>query len=393
VGSLDSPQTTRLVAANLRGLYASGRLLFMRDGLLFAQALDERTLQLTGEPVRVADGVGYYASAFGHASVDVSATGVLAFGPAVRPLKVIETFDRSGTVVMRSIEGPFVSARLSPDQRTLVVSSRDTAGNGGNAGNADIWTVDLARGSPTRITSDPETDWFPAWMPDGRHILFSTTRAPTRAGTNAVFRASVSGGSAEGPLDPQASVRGMPGDVSPDGQHLVFHSQTSHGYDILAASPVTGGAAVDYVSTNFDEVQPRFSPDGRWVAYASNESGRFEVYVRAWPTAESRVSVSVGGGTQPEWRRDGKELFYLSSDGRLMAVSLVSAGGVRTTDTPQPLFSVDVSAPASPYSNDYAVTRDGQRFIVLSNAKTQAVQTLSMIYNWTSALQQSPGRE
>ena len=166
VGSLDSPLITRVVAANVRGLFASGHLLFMRDGLLFAQTFDLQTLRMTGEPARIADGVGFYESAFGYAAIDASANGVIAFGPALRATKVIQTFDRNGKVIGRSLEGPFASPRLAPDQRTIVVSAKEAGAN------ADIWAIDLDRGNPSRVTSDLENDYFPAWMPDGRHVLF-----------------------------------------------------------------------------------------------------------------------------------------------------------------------------------------------------------------------------
>jgi Tol biopolymer transport system component len=235
--------------------------------------------------------------------------------------------------------------------------------------NADIWVIDLDRGYPSRVTSDQENDYFPAWMPDGRHVLFATTRAPSRAGANAVYRTNVSGNGVDEPLDPSASVRGFPGDVSPDGAIVLFHNLTRNAYDIGGASLVPGGAPVDFLSTPFNEVQPRFSPDRRWVAYASDESGRFEVYVRAWPSAADRKLVSTGGGMQPEWRRDGRELFYLSADRRLMAVPITPGADAFIAGTPQALFSVDTAGPVGPYPNDYAVTADGQRFVVMLNAR------------------------
>jgi hypothetical protein len=133
-------------------------------------------------------------------------------------------------------------------------------------------------------------------------------------------------------------------------------------------------------------VQPRFSPDGGWVAYASDESGRFEVYLRAWPSAEQRTPVSVDGGMQPEWRRDGKELFFLSADRKIMTVPIANNGKTVVVGTPQPLFSVDVAEPVAPYFNDYAATADGQRFVVTLNAKSPTPQTLTVLYNWTAAL-------
>ena len=127
----------------------------MRDGLLFAQAFDLQTLRITGESARIADGVGFYESAFGYAAIDASANGVIAVGPALRTTKVIQTFDRNGNAIGRSLEGPFASPRLAPDQRTIVVSAKEAGAN------ADIWAIDLVRGNPSRVTSDLENDYFP----------------------------------------------------------------------------------------------------------------------------------------------------------------------------------------------------------------------------------------
>jgi serine/threonine protein kinase/Tol biopolymer transport system component len=380
VGSLDSPEVTRLVAADVRGLFASGHLLFMRDGLLFAQALDLQTLRLSGEPVRIADDVGFYAAAFGYTAFDASQDGVVAYGPAIQTSKSLQSFDRRGKVVGSAIEGPFVSPRLAPNQRTIAVAAREPGEN------ADVWVIDLVRGDRTRVTTDRENEWFPAWMPDGRRILFASTRSPSRAGAQVILRATIGGNAADESLASLASIRGFPGDVSFDGGFVVFHNLTQRGFDIGAASLAPGGTPIDFLATRFNEVQPRFSPDGRWVAYASDESGRFEVFIRAWPSAEERTPVSVDGGMQPEWGRDGKELFYLSADRKIMTVPIANDGKTIVVGTPQPLFSVDVAEPVAPYFNDYTVTADGQRFVVTVNAKVPTPQTLTVLYNWTAAL-------
>jgi Tol biopolymer transport system component len=276
----------------------------------------------------------------------------------------------------RPVEGPFTSPRLARDQRTLAVSAREVGET------ADVWIIDLDRGVPSRVTSDPQNDWFPAWMPDGRHVLFGSTRAPSRAGANVIFRRSVGGRDADEPVNSESPLRGCPNDVSLDGEFVLFHYTTERGYGLGAGSLVPGG----FLSTPFNEVQARFSPDRRWVAYASDESGPFEVYLRAWPSASDRAPVSVGGGMQPEWRRDGKELFYLSADRKIMAVPIALHGDSVVVGTPEPLFSVDVAEPVAPYPNEYTVTADGQRFVVTLNAKAQTPQTLTILYNWTASL-------
>jgi hypothetical protein len=367
------------MAADVRGLFASGHLLFMRDGLLFAQPLDLQALRLTGEPVRIAERVGFWTAAFGYAAFDASPDGVVAFGPALRVSRLLQTFDRLGNAQGRPLEGPFTAPRLAPDQQTLAVSAVE-------AGGADIWVIDLARAIPSRVTSDSASERAPVWLPDGRHVLFASSRAPSATGATAIYRTSVGGRDADEPVNADSQVPGYPNDVSPGGEFVLFQHQLLNGYDLSAASLEPGGTPIDFLSTPFNELQARFSPDGRWVAYASDESGRFEVYLRAWPSASDRTPVSVGGGMQPEWRRDGKELFYLSADRRIMAVPIALDGKAVVVGKPQPLFSVDVAEPVAPYPNDYAVSADGQRFVVTLVAKPQTPQALTILYNWTSSL-------
>jgi hypothetical protein len=226
VGSLDSPEITRLMAADVRGLVAAGHLLFVKDGLLFAQVLDAQSLRLSGEPVRIADGVGFYKAAFGYAAIDISSNGVLAFGPALRTSSLVQTFDREGKALGSAVAGPFTSPRLARNQRTVAVSAWEAAEN------ADVWLIDLPRGTPSRVTSHSDNDYFPAWMPDGLQLLFASTRVPSRSGANAIYRAAVSGERTEEPLTPGTSVRGFPNDVSLDGQFVLFHNLTQRGYDL-----------------------------------------------------------------------------------------------------------------------------------------------------------------
>ena len=188
---------------------------------------------------------------------------------------------------------------------------------------SDVWILDLARGIPTRTTFDPSTDWFPAWTPDGAHLIFGSTR---------------------------------------------------------------DGAPTMYVKSATGKVQGRFSPDGRFVAYASDESGQFEVYVQAFQSGTERKPISVGGGMQPEWRRDGREIFYLSRDRKIMAVPIAVRDKTIDAGTPQPLFGVDVVTPTFPYPNDYAVSADGQRFLVNSVEPEPNRQALTVVLNWPAAL-------
>ena len=344
IGSLDSPQTAQVLATEVRGMFAQGHLLFVRDGLLFAQTFDEQALRLSGDPVRIADQVGFYTASYGYAAFDVSASGTIAFGPALLPSSQLKWLARDGSLVANGPRGALVSPRLAADQKTVAAAVRDP-----QTSTHDIWVFDIARGASSRVTVDPSTDWFPAWMPDGTHLLFASTRDATRLGSQVIYRKSANGIGDDEPVNAQSPVFGFPDDVSLDGQFLLTHNQTPRGYDIGAYPLSQNSRERDTLSTPFNEVQARFSPGGKWVAYASDESGRFEVYVRPFPFSAERTLVSTGGGMQPEWRHDGKELFYISADRKMMAVPLSADGLTLTPGTPRALFAVDVVEPNSPW--------------------------------------------
>lgn len=382
VASLDAPGATRLLATDVRALYASSHLLFMRDGLLFAQPFDERSLKVSGEPVRLADNVGYYAGALGYAALDASSSGAILYGPTLSPARRLESLDRQGRQVNATFAGAIASPRISSDGSKLLIAMRDAG-----TSNSDVWLFDLARGLPSRVTAGPSTNYFPTWMPDGTRVAFATTRVATDQGANVIFQKNMDGVGLEQPLG-TTPARGFPDDVSPDGRVLLMHQMgaATRGYDLLVADFEKGGTASDYLSTPFNEVQARFSPDQRWVAYSSDESGRFEVYVRAFPSGADRVTISVDGGMQPEWRGDGKELFFLSASGDMMAVPVSVNGSALKFGAQQPLFKVDVAEPAAPFPNDYAVSADGKRFYVTTVARPTNPAPLTLELNWTAAI-------
>jgi len=179
-----------------------------------------------------------------------------------------------------------------------------------------------------------------------------------------------------------------PVDVSGDERFLVFHTGALRGYDLGVLTLAPERKASVFLSTPFNEVQGRFSPNGRWMAYASDESGRFEVYVRPFPAASGLTQISIAGGMQPEWRRDGQELFYISTDGKLTAVPVTTDGPAFTAGTPQALFDVEVPEPSAPYPSDYAVTADGQRFFVNTVVDQPTRPALTVILNWTAESQE-----
>ena len=379
VTALDSSSSTRILENDGMALYASGHLVFVRDGTLFAQAFDDRALQTSGDPVRIGDQVGYWTAAFGYAAVTVSPAGVLAHGPSVGLTTSLRWHDRSGASTGSPISpAQYSSPRLSPDQQSVVVTMTDAATQ------ADLWVLGLARGTASRLTSDPAIDWFPVWSADGGRLLFGSTRL----GAISLFEKAVGGGpeepAAEGVISAAAAT--FPSDMSGDGRFLLSVQLTPRGYDLGVLTWAGERTASAFLGTPFNEVQGRFSPNTRWVAYASDESGRFEVYVRPFPAASGQTPISIAGGMQPEWRRDGKELFYISADGKLTAVPVTTDGPTFSAGTSHALFDVEVPEPNPPYPTNYAVTADGKRFFVNTVVDQPTRPALTVILNWTADL-------
>ena len=378
VASLDSPQGTRVLASETRAVYASGHLLFVRDGILFAQPFDDRTFRTRGEPARIADGVGYWATAFAYTAVTASTSGVLAFGPSVVFTTSLRWHDRRGPTSGPAVAPrPYVTPRLSPDETSVIVAVTDAA----TTTQPDLWLVSLARGTTSRMTSDQSGDWFPVWSPDGNQLFFGSARN----GATAVFQKTGVSPETALAVGAVASVATYPLDVSRDGGSLLYMQSSSRGYDIGVRSLAGDQKTIPYLAGPFNEVQARFSPNKRWVAFASDESGRFEVYVRAYPADNtSPMTISIAGGMQPEWRGDGKELFYIAADGKLTAVPVVTESVSFSAGTPHALFSVEVPEPTAPYPGQYAVTRDGQRFLVNTLVEQSTRPALTVVTNWTA---------
>ena len=318
--ALDSSQSTRVLEIAGRAVYASGHLLFVRDGILFAQAFDDRALRTSGEPIRVADGVGYWASTFAYTAVTASASGVLAHGPSV----VIHRPAFAGTIAAeRQLDRPLAaraygSPRLSPDQTSVLVAITDAT-----TAQPDVWLLAPARGTSSRVTSDPSSDWFPVWSHDGSRMFFGSPR--TRLDRQFFRRLACHQKTCSQTVSWWRVWPPIRTTSRRTGNSCCIRS-TSRGYD-LGVIPLSGDRKpIPFVTGHSNEVQGRFSPNHRWIAYASDESGKFEVYVRPFPAESTRpTTISVAGGMQPEWRRDGKELFYISADGKLTAVPVVTS--------------------------------------------------------------------
>ena len=375
LGEIDKPERRRLLDADAAAMFAPpDQLLFVRNNTLFAQRFDPDRLEISGEPTLIAEGIT--VDRRGVAALSTSATGSIAYrvGP-FRGQRRLKWFDRSGRelATVGDPDDSFpVNLSLSPDGRR-VAFNRSAEG-----GNTDIWLLDLARTVLSRFTFDPTPEIVPSWTPDGRRVVYSKIAR----GTFALYQKSSDGAGEESVLV-QTGLPSIALDVSRDGQFVLFRMiDPKTGWDIWAKQPGENKPLIPVARTNFDERTGQFSPDGRWVAYESNESGRFEVYVQSFPAPTTKLPVSPAGGSQMRWRADGKELFYVAADGRLMsvAVQLPSAGQPIGLGSPVPLFATRIeSIVQGGIAHAYAVTADGKRFLM--STFTEQTAPIALIVN------------
>ena len=352
VGSLDSRETKFLLNADSSMAYAPpGYLLFVREQTLVAQPFNVDKLQLTGEAVPIVERVGRVAVT-ARGLFSVSETGVLVYRSLSTGVSQLTWFDRTGRQ-LGTIGPPaaYSVIRLSPDEKRIALQRLDD-----EKGTFDIWLIELTRGTPTHLTFDPANDLSPIWSPDGTRIAF----ASNREGTPNLYQKLSSGAGNDELLFKSGDAK-LPNDWSPDGRYILYQER-SPSWDLWVLPLFEERKPVIFLQTDFAESYGRFSPDGRWITYVSNESGKREVYVRGFPASGGQWQISNGGGEQPHWRRDGKELFYVSPDKELMAVEVNGSSGTFEAGIPKALFELGINS--TDRFSDYEVTRDGQRFLV-----------------------------
>jgi Tol biopolymer transport system component len=285
-------------------------------------------------------------------------------------------YDRTGKqIALLGDAATYVHVELSPDGTRAAVTGTDPVAN-----TIDIWLVELERGVRTRFTSDPQNDSVPIWSPDGRTISFDSNRS----GNGDLYQKATGGvGTEEAILQAEGNQRSF--SWSGDGRYLLYQNTVAGATPDLWVLPLFGDRKpFPFLETPFTEYRARFSPDGRWVAYSSNESGRTEVYVAAFPKPESRALISTAGGTWSRWRRDGKEIFYVDLNNTLMAVEVDGSGSTFRVGTARPLFQTRPTGAGYRYD----VTADGQRFLVNSlpeQAEASSVP-ITVVVNWTAGL-------
>jgi Tol biopolymer transport system component len=360
VGTLDGPERRRLLDADAVAVFVPpARLAFVRKGVLFVQPFDPDRVVLDGEPARLAEGVAVDGG--GTPAVSASSAGSIVYRTGVGSrLRQLVWRDRSGAIgeAFPPDEANSGQASLSPDNRQVAMS-RSISGNG------DIWLVDLVRrGAQTRMTSAPGPDVYPVWSPDGTRIVYAG-----RGKDNFDLRQVSTTVESDALL---YSARGVdvPHDWSADGRFILFRSQVNEQSGASAVSlmavPADGRGAPTVVASGRVGNSAAFSPDGKWVAFESEETGRLEIYVQPFPGPGPKRVVSIGGGLQPAWKSDGRELYYVAADGRLTAVPLgIGPGATLEPGSPVPLFPSRIDNTRTlGVTRSYAVSRDGTRFLL-----------------------------
>ena len=407
-GSLDRPQErVEILRTGTKAFYAPpvsgrpGHLLWLRDQTLMTQRFDAGNLRLEGEPAPLAEDV---ATLNARADFWVSDAGLLVYrtGTAAPRTKMVWVGRDGKHLEEVGPEDTYGSLRLSPDGKRAAVARGDATNNG----NQDIWLSDFGRAVMTRLTFDPKNDRDPVWSPDGRQIAFSSDRS----GVVQIYRKDAGGGGQEEQLTEGPNPKFV-SDWSRDGRYLLYLESAPKTQDDLWALPLEapGGSSgpgarkpILVLQTPFRERHAVFSPDGKWIAYTSDESGQDEVYVMAFAGAPAsgggagtkvpggKWQISNQGGTRPKWRGDGKELFYVSVAGsNIMAVGIRTSATGAESDTPRLLFTTPGLAPPGPVPSPYDVAADGQRFLMLlPPGSRRGVAPLTVVVNWQAGLKQ-----
>ncbi len=390
LGSLDTTEKSEVVLlANSNMAYAAGRILFVRDQSLMAQPFDATRLQLSGDAVRVFDGV-LYGTSFSRAIFSASANGILAYQTgAPHEDRQLVWFDRSGKQLgAASKPGNYIDVRLSPDGKRIAVDLFDPRSR-----TNDIWLVEMARDVWTRFTFGSSIHRLPVWSPDGAEIAFSAKGK----GHLDLYRKATSGSGGEEVIL-ESDVDKVLTDWSADGKYLAYLTvgdpKTKSDSWILPLSSGRDRGKQDpilFLQTAFNEgAGAAFSPDGKWIAYQSDESGKEQVYVQAFPGPGGKWQISTAGGTRPHWRRDGRELFYLADDNILTAVEVrgnlseFEVGAIHPLFKANPALAVGTIAPTG--GTGYDVTGDGQRFLINTFSDHGESSPITLVVGWDEEL-------
>jgi eukaryotic-like serine/threonine-protein kinase len=379
VGELGSLQAKTLAKTDSTGIYASGHLLFLRDQNLMAQPFNPRRLELSGDPSPIAEHVAING-ATARPLFSVSQNGTLLY----------QTGETSGgwNLLWWDRDGKPIGSFAQPDRYLFPTLSRDGKQLAamiftGTQGNEDVWIFDLARGTSTRFTFSGTLRGFPVWSADGKTIYYSSNPG----GYSHIYSKAADGSGPEHTVLETADTTELAGDVSPDGRYLVYvrrvlkNNVTS---SQLWALPLFGdGKPFPVVQNTFEAQFPVISPDSKWMVYQTNESGRREIYITAFPAGGAKWQVSTSGSTWPKWRKDGKELFFLDPSDKMMAVDVSASGNSVHLGIPRSLFqTVGIQRDYGPYD----VSADGKKFLLNSGNLKEGSDPFTLVLNWPAEL-------
>ena len=383
LASIDTPKPVSIVRADGNPVYAAaGFLLYPRGNTLVAQPFDADHFRILGEPVTIADQVSANGNVDSSA-FSVSATGILAYKRAVgEGVSELTWTDRSGKILGKVGEpGGYFGPSLSSDGRKLAVEIHDPH----IQANSDIWIYDLIRNSKTRLTFSQrnEHNSLPVWSPDGSQIVFNSDRG---GHGQQIYEKAVNGKDPEHVVSPGEGDR-YPTNWSPDGHYVAGVQQSAErGTEFLILSMLGTQKPVDFMpgATGLSRFSfPRISPNGKWIAYDSFESGRGELYISSFLSGAGKWQVSTNGSRDVRWRRDGKELFYTTLDDTLMSVEISEQNGSPVLGKVRPLFRMRVAA--SPHWV-FDVSSDGNHFLINSLSPALASEPITLIVNWDAGL-------
>ena len=380
-GSLGSEETQILFGAVSRVTYAQpGYLLYVNQGALVTVPFDADALKVTGEPATVAERIAEVGENH-EFDFSVSDDGTLAYQSGSVDAR-FTWFDRTGKK-LGSIGDPTDAdhVAMSPDGQHVAAGLLDADGR-----QSDVWIYDFARGTTSRLTFDQHGDGTPLWSPDGSRIVFGSNRAGS--GAIDLYEKAASGAGDEQVLLKSPSAK-YAISWSPDGQFILFENWVPQSKGAIWLLTLPSKEAKPLLqSTSYNYGQPKLSPDGNFIAYTTDESGRGEVYVRRFPPSSERWQISSGGGIQPLWRGDGKELFFLTDDKRLMSVEIKTDGKFESSIARE-LFQGNMKAMKASFAYSYAVASDGQRFLISAPEETAVGAPMTIVLNWVASVKSS----
>jgi eukaryotic-like serine/threonine-protein kinase len=361
--------------------YADGYLFYMRGNRLMAQPFDADARALRGEAEPLADELQTTSGSVtgAAAAFTVADTGVLAYQTGSSTVRSqLNWFDRGGNQIgVLGDQADYSDLELSPDGQRVVVSVLDPA-----EGTRDLWLYDVKRSLRNRFTFDSPNEFEAIWSPAGDRIVFA------RSKQNVDLYQKPSNGSEGEEALLQGGLGKFPADWSSDGRYILYIAGgAAFARSDLLVLPLFGNRKpFPFLETSFVETRGRFSPDGRWIAYASNESGEFEIYVTRFPEPGERRRVSTAGGLWPRWRRDGKELVYLTPDSSLTAATVNGQGATFEVGSVRTLFPVRPRPMVTLGDYPYDVSADGQRFLVNTLIEETASTAITLVVNWKAGL-------